>query len=187
MSSDLAACADGELAALALAGRQSAYRELLRRHRDAVFRLLRGHTGDEDAALDLTQQSFIAAFGALARYERDRPFRLWITRIAINKARDWARRRAVRRMFTFARPLDEVADVADASASVEAEVGDRRELARVMNAISRLPANLRDTLLLRTVEGFSQAETADTLGISGKAVETRLYRARVQLDKILRE
>ena len=93
---DLAACQDGELATLALGGQQSAYSELLRRHRDAVYRLLRGHTGNDDAAMDLTQQSFIAAFGALARYDGNRPFRLWITRIAINKARDWARRRAVR-------------------------------------------------------------------------------------------
>lgn len=186
MNLELAACSDGELATLALAGRQPAYRELMRRHRDAVFRLLRGHTGDDDAALDLTQQSFIAAFAALGRYERDRPFRSWITRIAINKARDWARRRAVRRMFTFARPLDEAVDVADTSVNAEEELADRRELARVMAGISILPASLKDTLLLRTVEGLSQTETASTLQISEKAVETRLYRARAQLKKILR-
>lgn len=184
---DLAARQDGELATLALGGQQSAYSELLRRHRDAVYRLLRGHTGNDDAAMDLTQQSFIAAFGALARYDGDRPFRLWITRIAINKARDWARRRAVRRMFTFARPLDEAINVADTTISAEQELSDKRELDRVMAAISKLPANLRDTLLLRTVEGLNQAETASTLGISVKAVETRLYRSRALLEKILRE
>src|SRR3546814_19949167 len=85
----------------------------MRRHRGSVFRLLRSNVGDADAAVDLTQQSFIAAFSALHSYDGERPFRLWISRIAINKARDWARRRAVRRFFTFARPIEEAWHIAD--------------------------------------------------------------------------
>src|SRR3546814_2734954 len=107
VSLDLAACSDGELAALALGGRQLAYNELMRRHRGSVFRLLRSNVGDADAAVDLTQQSFIAAFSALPSYDGEHPFRFWISRIAINKERDWGRRRAVRRFFTFARPIEE--------------------------------------------------------------------------------
>lgn len=185
MNAQLAACPDGELAALALGGRQPAYSELMRRHRDQVFRLLRGYTNDDDAALDLTQQTFIAAFGALARYDQARPFRAWVARMAINKAHDWARRRAVRRFFTFAPPMDEAQHVADTSASPEDGLADRRELASVMSAIADLPANLKDTLLLRTVEAFSQAETAELLRISEKAVETRLRRARIKLAERL--
>jgi RNA polymerase sigma-70 factor (ECF subfamily) len=51
----------------------------------------------------------------------------------------------------------------------------------VTRAISTLPVNLKEPLVLRTIEGLSQAETAEVLGISQKAVETRLYRARAQL------
>ena len=65
MTLALGECSDGELAALALAGRQAAFRELLDRHRASVFRLARGSTGDDDAALDVTQEAFIAAFAAL--------------------------------------------------------------------------------------------------------------------------
>lgn len=186
MSLDLAACSDGELAALALGGRQTAYTELMQRHRGAVFRLLRSHTGDVDAAIDLTQQSFIAAFHALARYDRSRPFQLWIARIAINKARDWARRRSVRRLFTFARPIEDATDVPDPTTSLDDALADRRELDRTMAAIGDLPGGLKETLVLRTIEGLSQAETASVLGISQKAVETRLYRARLRLEKLLR-
>ncbi|WP_232332688.1 RNA polymerase sigma factor [Novosphingobium aquimarinum] len=186
MSLDLAGCSDGELAALALGGRQPAYSEMMRRHRDSVFRLLRGHTGDADAALDLTQQSFIAAFAALHSYDGERPFRLWISRIALNKARDWARRRAVRRLFTFARPIEEAIDVADPGIATDVRLDDRRELERTMAAIAALPASLKDVLVLRTIEGMSQAESASILGISEKAVETRLYRARAKLAEILR-
>jgi len=184
---DLAGCSDGELAALALAGRQAAYGALMQRHRDGVYRLVRGHIGDADAALDVTQQSFLAAFSALGRYDGTRPFRLWIARIAINKCHDWARRRAVRRMLSFALPIDEAAQVADHSATPETLAADRQELQRTMKAIGTLPLALRDTLVLRTIEGLSQAETAEVLGISEKAVETRLYRARARLQERLRD
>ena len=65
------------------------------------------------------------------------------------------------------------------------QVADRRELRRTADAISALPSRLREVLVLRTVEGLSQAETADVIGVNGKTVETRLYRARVKLEEIL--
>ncbi len=187
MSPSLTERGDAELAALALAGQQSAYGELMRRHRDAVFRLARGHAGDATEALDITQETFISAFAALGRYDGARPFRLWIARIAVNKCRDWARRRAVRRFFTFARPIEEAGAVADGMPTPEEAVQSRAELAHIHAAIAALPGNLKDVLVLRAIEGMSQAETAQILGISEKAVETRLYRARNKLAEGLRD
>jgi len=183
---DLAACTDGELAALALGGRQAAYRVLMDRHRAAAFRLARHHCGEDDAALDITQQSFIAAFAALARYDGSRLFRHWLARIVINKARDWARRRKVRRFLAFALPLEDARDIAETTPDAERQAADREELARTISAVAILPAQLKDVLVLRAIEGLNQAETAMLLGISEKAVETRLYRARAKLNEILR-
>ncbi|WP_068071360.1 RNA polymerase sigma factor [Novosphingobium lentum] len=186
MSLDLGACSDGELAALAIGGRQGAYTELMRRHRDAIFRFARAHTANDDAALDITQQTFIAGFAALKRFDQSRPLKHWLTRIALNKCRDWARRRTVRALFSFATPLDNAPDPVDLSADVEREASDRQELAHVLKAMSGLPTRLKDVLVLRTVEGLSQTETAALLGITEKAVETRLHRARNKLQDILR-
>src|SRR3546814_14250650 len=85
----------------------------MRRHREPVYQLVRGHIGDADAALDVTQQSFIAAFAALARYDGARPFRVWMARIAINNCHDWTRRRAVSRLFSLPLPIDAATDVGD--------------------------------------------------------------------------
>jgi RNA polymerase sigma-70 factor (ECF subfamily) len=63
---------------------------------------------------------------------------------------------------------------------------DRAELAATARAIAALPASLKDVLILRTIEGLSQEETAKALGISAKAVETRLYRARQKLGQAVR-
>ena len=182
MTLALGECSDGELAALALGGRQSAFSELLGRHRGSVFRLVRGSIGDEDAALDITQEAFIAAFAALKSYDGTRPFKTWVSRIAINKCRDWARRRAVRRFFSFALPIEAAATVADEGIPADRQLAGQIELARVREAIAKLPPAIREPLILHTIEGLTQAETAEILGISGKAVETRIYRARKALQ-----
>ncbi len=56
-----------------------------------------------------------------------------------------------------------------------------------MKAIAALPERLRDALVLRSIEGLSQAEAAQVLGVSGKAIETRLHRARARLEAALRD
>lgn len=176
---------DGELTELALAGREDGYRRLLQRHRDPVFRLVRSLVRDSDSALDITQEAFISGFAALRRYDPDRPFRAWMSRIAINKARDWARRRKVRDFFNRAVNLNEAYAVAGDEPLQDETAEHRAELEGVMQAIARLPHKLREVLVLRTIEDVSEAETASLLGVSAKAVETRLYRARKALDEIL--
>ena len=82
----------------------------------------------------------------------------------------------------------ELADTTpDDTFGVDQQVFDRAELARVQLAIGRLPLAIREPLILRTIEGMTQAEAAQVLGISEKAVETRLYRARAKLNELLRD
>ena len=187
MTACLPDCSDGELAALALGGRQAAYGELVRRHQGWVHRLVRSHVGSPDEALDVTQASFVAAFSALSRYDGTRPFPVWMSRIVINKCHDWRRRRAVRNFFSFALPLGEAEHIVDDAPSADRALDAEQQLAEAMTAIAALPASLKDTLILRTIDEKSEAETAEILGISQKAVETRLYRARARLAESLKK
>ncbi|OYY77093.1 MAG: RNA polymerase subunit sigma-24 [Sphingomonas sp. 28-62-20] len=175
------------MVALARRGVQAAYRVLAERHREAVYRLVRSATGDADEAMDITQETLIAAFGALDRFDTARPFRAWIARIALNKARDWGRRRAVRRLFSLGMPDHVGHSIPDEAVGADRTAEDRERLTRVAAAIATLPARLKEALLLRTIEDMSQAEVAATLGVSEKTVETRLYRARQKLNEALRE
>ena len=167
MSLDLSTLSDGELVALSLGGRDAAFAEIMCRHRDALYRLVIGNIADPEEALDLVQEAFVAAHRALARYDRTRPMRRWLATIALNKCRDWHRRRSVRRFFAFALPLDDGSrEVPEDRALPDAEAEDRAEVRRVAAAIAELPAALREPLVLRTVDDLSQAETAAVLGIT---------------------
>lgn len=177
---------DAALVRGALADDALSARALVERHREAIYRLARAACGDADEALDITQEAFVAAFGALSRYDPAQPFRGWIATIALNKCRDRARRRAVRRFLGL--PLtDNAAEwVPDDSPSPEAHAASRDELVATARALAALPSALKDVMILRTIEGMSQQETAAALGISAKAVETRLYRARQKLSEMVR-
>jgi RNA polymerase sigma-70 factor (ECF subfamily) len=187
VSLDLSAATDGELAALALAGRQPAYSEIMNRHRDAIYRLINAYLGGSPEVIDVVQEAFAAAFVNLGRYDAHRPFRAWMARIAINKARDWQRREKVRRLLGAATTIEHGAinAVADDMPTPDVSLEMRDRLSRVSIGIANLPHKLKQPLLLRTIEGLSQAETAQALGISEKAVETRVRRARIKLTTIL--
>lgn len=181
MKCEPAECSDGELAALTLAGRHDAFAEIMRRHREPIFRLVRGHIGNPEDALDLVQDCFTSAFRRLDTYDQNRSMRAWLSQIAINKCRDWGRRRTVRRFLLLSQGSDAATQVADPAPHAHVEVADRQELERLWAAVADLPRTLKEPLILRTIEGLPQAEVAEILRISEKAVETRLYRARRRL------
>ena len=182
---DLADRSDGELVALSIAGRQTAFAEITRRHKLPLFRLAARIVGDEEEALDIVQETFVSAYRGLDRYDASRPMRAWLARIVINKCRDWSRRRAVRRLISLVLPIEQALNMPDHQPSAHAVAADRQEMARVAEAITRLPARLRETLVLRTIEGLTEAEAAHVLGVSEKTIETRLYRARTRLGQLV--
>jgi RNA polymerase sigma-70 factor (ECF subfamily) len=185
VNSDLSPYSDQQLVARARAGHEDAYRELLGRYKAVVYRLIVKHIGDADEAMDLTQETFVAGFSALARYDGERSFRIWISRVALNKCRDWGRRRKVRSFFSRALPLESAHHVASDIPAPDMEVNDRLELARVRAAVGQLPEKLREVLLLRGMDEVSQSEAAAMLDVSEKTIETRLYRARTRLKALL--
>ena len=73
----------------------------------------------------------------------------------------------------------------DDSPGPEDAARDRRELARVQSEIERLPVRLREALVLVAIDGRSQREAAELLGVSEKTIETRIYRARNRLRESL--
>ena len=169
---------DGALAIRAADGDEQAFEALVGRHKVALYRLARRYVGDADDADDIVQASFVSAWGALKRYDPTRGFAAWLRTIALNKCRDHGRRAVVRRLLMIPVAASTVDFIADPQPGAEAELIAQEELAILNRAIVRLPRALKEPLLLTVIAGLSQAEAGRELGISAKAVETRVYRAR---------
>jgi RNA polymerase sigma-70 factor (ECF subfamily) len=176
---------DGELASRAATGDERAFTLLMRKHKEGLYRLVRRYVGDADEAYDLLQESFAAAWRGLDRYDPARPFEVWLRRVALNKCRDWSRRRFVRRLVRgVGAESAELEAAPDPGASPEAALVDAEALRRLDRAVADLPPALKEPLILTALEGLSQQEAAALLGVSVKAVETRVYRARRRLAEI---
>lgn len=174
---------DARLAVEAASGDTRAFSTLMRRHKDGIYRFCRRYVGDADDAYDLTQQSFVAAWLALGRYDPNRAFTTWLRAIALNKCRDHGRRATVRRLIFGTRPSTETAlnEVASNAPSAETQAQDTQALQALDRALSTLPDALKTPLILTALDGLSTAEAATVMGVSPKAIETRLYRARKAL------
>ena len=177
---------DASLAVAARQGDQAAFAALMRRHKGWLYQFIRRYVADRDDAYDVLQESFVSAWGALSRFDPERPFEAWLRRIALNKCRDRARRDAVRRtalrLFGFGGDMstDSVAPLADSTVTVD------HALRRLETAIGKLSRQLKEPLVLTMLEGMSHKDAGALLGINAKAVETRVYRAKRQLASMLK-
>ena len=165
-----------ELVGAAVAGDLQAFESLYRQYSPRVYGLCLRLTGQREAAEDCTQESFIAAWRALAGFEHRSQFSTWLHRIAIRTV--LARRRGLRVAYEVAEPATGLPEVPDPGA--DAPPYD------LESAIAALPAGARHVLVLVGIYGFSHAETADALGIAEGTCKAQLHRARGLLSATLR-
>lgn len=176
---------DAELVARALTGEDAAFALLMERHKRWTFQFIRRYVGNSHDAYDLLQETFFSAWLALARYDSERPFEFWLRRIALNKCRDRARRETVRRALLGMMAPAEAREPSDAGAGPEAQAAAEQSMQQLERAIARLPRALKEPLLLTALEGLSQQQAGELLGLNAKAIEMRVYRARARLSELL--
>ncbi len=173
----------------AAGGDRAAFTALITATKADLYRFVRRYVGDEAEAHDLLQEAYASAWLAMRRYDPTRPFEVWLRSIALNKCRDWSRRRTVRRVVRGVMGLDapEAKAVGDDAPTPEARLDDQRRVEALQRALSDLPNALKAPLLLAALEGRPHAEIASILHITPKAVETRIARARTKLSEVLGE
>jgi len=174
---------DLEAMARLAGGEDSALSELMDRWKSRVIAFLLRFTGSGTAAVDLAQETFVRLYQTRGRF-RPGPsgasFPPWLFGIAANLARNhlrWQTRHPTL-------PLEEARGAAtEKNPGLSAELHERE--AAVRTAVSGLPPDLREALILSEYEGLPQAEIAAVAGCSVKAVERRLSHARERLRREL--
>jgi RNA polymerase sigma-70 factor (ECF subfamily) len=204
---------DASLARAARTGDLAALSTLLERHQTRVFRMCVRVTGDEEAALEATQDTMVRAVRAIKTFDERSQFTTWITRIAINACYSRARSEKLRRHTSLDAPArgsdgGSARPVAGASSGTGSSGGGGGSLgsvlpnrepgspervegeearARVLDALSRLEFEARTILILRDGRDLDYDQIAAILGVAVGTVKSRLFRARQALREALAE
>lgn len=182
---------DQLLVRLAQDGSSAAFDALVLRYRRQLVRQVLPLVRDNSEAEDIVQDALVSAFSSLRNFRGDSSFFTWLYRIAINSAK-YSRMRSMRRL-----PL--ISDIADESdqerlfneqemdLETPESILESQQLLRLLSeAIDELPADYRDALLFRELEGLSYEEIAERMHCPVGTVRSRVHRARDAIATALR-
>lgn len=174
---------------LAAKGDQFAIADLYQLTYDSVYKAAKALIRDDDAVLDIVQDSYIKAFQSLEQLDAPENFRAWITRIAVNKAKDHLKKKKPILFSEMANEDGEEVDFQDDCLSHLPEaVLDRKETTRLMDEIlSTLSDDQRMTLGLHYYQELSVKEIALLMGCSENTVKSRLNYGRKKVEIQVRE
>jgi RNA polymerase sigma-70 factor, ECF subfamily len=175
------------------AGHDAALNDLMERHAPRLFQFLYRMLGNEDDANDLAQETFARVFRARGSFRSNEKFSTWLYSIAANLARNQFRWRSRHPNISLDAPHEESPEQSLAStlpsgvaAPSEHALAMERATA-IRTAVSRLPEDMRDAIVLCEWEEKTMAEAAAILDTTPKAIESRLYRARQLLRDRLKQ
>lgn len=176
---------DEDLVRRSGAGDRHAFEMLVARHEAPLYRFALRACGGEREAEDALQDGLLAAWRGAAGFRGESAARTWLFQVVVNACHRRHRRRAGQAGAPD--PLEAAAEVAHDGPGPEERAG-AREVGRALDrALAALPAEAREVLLLRDVEGLSGEETAAALGVGLAAMKSRLHRARLELKARVEE
>ncbi|MGH7357720.1 MAG: RNA polymerase sigma factor [Candidatus Rokuibacteriota bacterium] len=171
---------DPEVIRAAAAHDVDAFDAIVRAYQPQVWRFLRHYLGDDTLAEDVTQETFIRVYRRLHTFRFRSKFSTWIMHVARNAGTDELRARQRRtRLVQALEPGATTATTTDASRRVEID--------EALAALAALSPRLRETLLLVELFGFTYREAAAALGVPEGTAKRRVFEARRQLARALRE
>lgn len=171
--------ADFELMARSARGDRHAFTTIVERYGPMALRVAARMVNDRHAAEDIAQEAMVRAWTRASAFDPARAlFSTWLYRIVVNLCIDSNRRLR-------AAPLPRDFDPADPSANTARDLEAHEQLAALATAVEELPPRQRAALSLVYEEGLAGAEAARVLGVSTKALERMLARARARLKRTL--
>lgn len=181
---------EAELIRRIVSGESALFEIVIRRHNASLYKVTRCYNFNHQDAQDLMQETYITAYTQLDKFENRSSLKTWITKILIHKCLYklnhgfYKREHASGDAFT-----DNTLSMQSFNKKPDGETAVvRREFSRVVeHALQELPLSYKSVFVLRAVDGFSIAETAELLSISAVNVKVRLNRAKAMLQKQLEQ
>ena len=169
---------EGETIARAAEGDTEAFTQLYERYVNRIYNYIFYRTGNPHEAEDLTSRVFYRALHHIQHYNnRGVPFSAWLYRIAHNLVANWHRDNSRRKEV----PLEDYTQFAHRAQMPEASVVDNQEMENLLRCIRRLPEDRQQLLILKFVEGMSNAEVAVIMARSEGAIKSLYHRTLLAL------
>ena len=184
----ITAPADRDLIERTLRGDHAAFELLVKRFQRKIFRVANAIVRDEAEADTITQDTFVQAYTHLAKFEGRAGLETWLTRIAINRSRDFLRRRRFVSLFTSRDDEDAretMLEPVDEQPDAERQFLSSQLRTAIDRAEKQLSAQQKVIFRLRHYEDLSLEEIADHLGLRSGTVRAHLFRAIHKIRKEL--
>lgn len=165
-------------------GDKRAYEVLVRRYMGEAYLVAYGFAGNAEDARDLSQEAFVKAYQARAKFDESRPFYPWLYRILKNHCLNFVTRRRSHISIDDENQHREI-PCPRPSPLEDLEQNERQRIVRV--AVSRLSVDHREVIVLKNFKGHSYREIADILDIPIGTVMSRLFYARHALRALIED
>lgn len=172
-------------------GDTEAFEGLILAHQKQVYNLALRMTGNEQDALDLSQEAFLRAYTSLESFRGDSKFSVWLYRLVSNVCIDFIRSRKRRPVVSLSYTGDDEdmqeLEIPDSRFSPETEFEKNALREAVSRGLELLSPEYRQILTLREINGLSYEEIGAVLDLEEGTVKSRIFRARKRLCNILIE
>ena len=167
-------------------GETAFFEILIRRYNPVLYKIARSYSFEHEEAKDLLQETHITAYQKLEQFESRSSYKTWISKIMVNKCLYKLSYGKNKYEITH-QLMDENSQPMFSSKKQNTESSVlNKELSHILEkSLEKIPVHYRMVFLLREVEGFSVAETAEMLGLTAVNVKVRLNRAKTLLQKEL--
>jgi RNA polymerase sigma factor (sigma-70 family) len=180
---------DKQLIADAIAGKQDAYKRLMKKYHNAIAHLIMRMVGSQGDVEDLTQEAFIKAFNSLESFNEEFAFSTWLYKIATNNCIDHLRKRKLK-TFSIDRPIgseeNQQFEIPDDTNIPDSAILQAQQSSAIRQAIDSLPEKYRVVIVMRHQEEKSYEEIAVELDLPLGTVKAHIFRAREMLYRQLR-
>lgn len=172
---------DSELVKQAQSGHQEALIQLLREIETPLYRTAYYMLGNEQDALDMTQEALIKIYRHIKQFKQQAQFKTWAQRIVTNLCIDLCRQR--KQIKVVNQSVDEIKQLP--SHRAEEEIEHRLLRGEIEVAICQLSEEQRAAIVLRYMHDFTYQEIAEAMDLPLNTVKSHLFRARKALQKLL--
>jgi RNA polymerase sigma factor (sigma-70 family) len=177
-----------ELIALLRQGNEVAFKHVFETHQDRIYNTILYMIQSNEEAKDLTQEVFVDVFLSIENFKAQSKLSTWIYRIAVNKALNYQRFKKAKKRLGTVLSIFNLSLIDDAPDFVHPGILlENKELSETLyKAIYELPDKQKTAFVLRQLEDLSYTEIAEVMQTTTPSVESLLFRAKQNLQKILK-